>query len=427
MNYHFPLSAFSGVYEDLTNPHNDLLGFFAQVDRMAVEAICAPYYSGRGPDGYGVARYLALLLRVKQNIVSDRRLVHELSTNELYRRAIGLGGDPGAVPGRSALSAFRSRLGVEGLLSLHAHFVGRAHGIGLTEPALPALPRNRRRGIIAIVDGTFLRAYAHQHPKIDLDGNKRFSDPSVAYGRRHPIYRYAVGHKAHTLMAAGGLPLVSVVAPANELDQAHLLPLLEKFRQLYPELPVAYVLLDKGYDAEVLYRGVYEDYGMIPVTARKDNIAYPKGFSKRGLPLCPYGIELARRGTDYSRRRTKFCCEHRCWSDGARADPGWEGCEHLNRSGPGCTFYTRFEWSYRKFGPVTPDMALFSHLYKMRTEIERSFGLKKAKRYRMEDHITVMGLDAVAMHVILHDTAIVIDCLQRAAELRQEDEVTPTL
>lgn len=72
-------------------------------------------------------------------------------------------------------------------------------------------------------------------------------------------------------------------------------------------------------------------------------------------------------------------------------------------------------------------MALFSHLYKMRTEIERSFGLKKAKRYRMEDHITVMGLDAVAMHVILHDTAIVIDCLQRAAELRQEDEVTLTL
>lgn len=41
-------------------------------------------------------------------------------------------------------------------------------------------------------------------------------------------------------MAAGGLPLVSVVAPANELDQAHLLPLLEKFRQLAamnPRLP----------------------------------------------------------------------------------------------------------------------------------------------------------------------------------------------
>jgi hypothetical protein len=29
------------------------------------------------------------------------------------------------------------------------------------------------------------------------------------------------------------------------------------------------------------------------------------------------------------------------------------------------------------------------------------FGLKKANRYRMEDNITVMGLDAVAIQVIL--------------------------
>ena len=426
MEYQLPLSVFTGVYEDLTNPANDLVGFFAQVDRPAVEALCAQSYSGLGPDGYGASRYLALLLRVKQNIVSDRRLVADLATNELYRRVIGLGGDPGLVPGRSALSAFRGRLGVEGFLALHRHFVMRAHEAGLTTPHFPALPKNRRPGIIAVVDGTFLRAYCHQHPNtVGADGKKTFSDPSVTYGRRHPIYRYPVGHKAHTLMAAGGLPLVSIVAPANELDQSHLMALLERFRQLYPELGVSYLLLDKGYDVESLYEGVYEDYAMIPVTARKENIAYPDGYSSTGRPLCGFGIELARRGTDYDRRRTKFACEHRCRAQGALPEEGFESCAHLERAGAGYSFYTHFEWSYRKFGPLTPDMALFTKLYKMRTEIERSFGLKKSKRYRMEDHITVMGLDAVAIHVILHDTAIVIDCLQRAAALHRPTRVTP--
>lgn len=425
MDYQFPLSLFTGVYADLTNPDNDLLGFFAQVDPAAVEAICRRSYSGLGPEGYGAARYLALLLRVKQNIVSDRRLVADLRANELYRRAIGLGADPSAVPGRSALSAFRAQVGVEGFSVLHRHFVLRAHDLGLTAPPFSGLPKNRREGIIAMVDGTFLRARAHQHAKPGPDGEPRFTDPSVAFGRRHHIYRYAVGHKAHTLMAAGGLPLVSVVAPANELDSVHLLPLLSRFRELYPDVQVAYLLLDKGYDSEALYRSVYEDHGMIPVTARKDNIAYPKEFSNRGRPLCPYGIELARRGTDYGRRRTKFCCEHRCLAEGAEPTEGWQGCPHLHTSGAGYSSYTHFRQSYRKFGPLTPDMGLFEHLYKMRTEIERSFGLKKSNRYRMEDNITVMGLEPMAIHVILHDTAIVIDCLQRAAELLRA-KVTPT-
>ena len=59
---------------------------------------------------------------------------------------------------------------------------------------------------------------------------------------------------------------------------------------------------------------------------------------------------------------------------------GFEACPHLARPGGGYTVYTHFEWGYRKFGPLTPDMALHRHLYRLRTEIERSFGLKKANR-----------------------------------------------
>jgi hypothetical protein len=426
MGHQIPLSAFTGVYTDLTNPDNALLAFFAQVDVAAINAVLAGYYSGRGPEGYGAARYLALLLRVKQNIVSDRRLVADLAANELYRRAVGLDSDPARIPKRSALSAFRAQLGPDGFWQLHRHFAVRALAAGLGEPDLPQLPRNRRAGLILIVDGTFLRAYAHQHAKTDADGTKRFTDPSVTYGRRHPIYRYPVGHKAHSLMSVGGLPLVSITAPANELDQTHLLPLLERFRSLYPDLEVAYLLLDKGYDVDALYRIVYEDYGIIPVAARTANLAYPDGFSARGRPLCPYGIELARRGTDHARRRTKFCCEHRCRDPDNTPADGWIDCEHLERSGPGYTFYTRFDWSYRKFGPLTPDMRLFDKLYRLRTDVERGFGLSKANRYRMEQSITVMGLDAVSIHVTLHDTAVVIDALQRGRPPLRPGEVTPT-
>lgn len=426
MGHQIPLSAFSGVYADLTNPDNDLLGFFAQVDVAAVNTVLADYYSGRGPDGYGAARYLALLLRVKQNIVSDRRLVADLAANELYRRAIGLDADPHSVPKRSALSAFRARLGPDGFWALHRLFALRALAAGLGEPDLPMLPRNRRRGLILIVDGTFLRAYAHQHPSVEQDGTKRFTDPSVTYGRRHPIYRYPVGHKAHSLVTAGGLPLVSITAPANELDHTHLPALLERFRALYPDLEVAYLLLDRGYDADALYRAVYEDYGIIPVASRRSNIAYPDGFSSRGRPLCPYNIELSRRGTDYARRRTKFCCEHRCRHPDTTPADGWQDCAHLTRPGAGYTFYTHFDWSYRKFGPLTPDMALFDKLYRLRTDVERGFGLTKANRYRMEQSITFMGLDAVSVHVTLHDTAVVIDALQRGRPPLRPGELTPT-
>ena len=147
MDYEIPLSIFTGVYEDLTNPRNNLLGYFAQIDRPGIERILAERYSGLGPEGYGLSRYLALLLRVKQNIVSDRRLVADLATNELYRRAIGLGSDPRRVPGRSALSSFRARLGVEGFLAAHRHTVMAAHAEGLTMPAFhsQALPETAGR------------------------------------------------------------------------------------------------------------------------------------------------------------------------------------------------------------------------------------------------------------------------------------------
>jgi hypothetical protein len=39
-----------------------------------------------------------------------------------------------------------------------------------------------------------------------------------------------------------------------------------------------------GLDVESLYPAVYEDQGMIPVTARKKNLAYPARFSTAGRP-----------------------------------------------------------------------------------------------------------------------------------------------
>lgn len=118
-------------------------------------------------------------------------------------------------------------------------------------------------------------------------------------------------------------------------------------------------------------------------------------------------------------------CEHRCLGEGAQPEEGWEGCPDLGRPGAGHVFYTHFGWGYRKFGPLTPDMGLFDKLYRLRTDVERAFALTKANRYLMEDNITAMGIDAVAIHVILHDTAVAIDALRRGAPPLRPGRVTP--
>lgn len=64
--------------------------------------------------------------------------------------------------------------------------------------------------------------------------------------------------KAHSLRTINGIPIVTIVTPASESDQNVIMPLLEETQKRYPMLSFAYIILDRGYDAEELHHDIYE-------------------------------------------------------------------------------------------------------------------------------------------------------------------------
>lgn len=54
------------------------------------------------------------------------------------------------------------------------------------------------------------------------------------------------------------MPLVALISPANESDQAFSIALIEELIARYPSLPFSYIILDRGYDAEEIHHDIYE-------------------------------------------------------------------------------------------------------------------------------------------------------------------------
>jgi len=179
--------------------------------------------------------------------------------------------------------------------------VTKAHSLGLLTPEIRDLPKNRKPGIILVADSTFLITSGSTKGKKDEAGNWRFPDESVAFfGKGHHGHKYPVGHKAHTLITISGVPLVTIITPASESDQNIIIPLIEALIARYPALEFAYVILDRGYDAEEIHHDIYEFFGIIPIIIRK-KMVYPKGFSPEGYPLCLWGLPMKPKGIDYER------------------------------------------------------------------------------------------------------------------------------
>lgn len=260
-----------------------------------------------------------------------------------------------------------------------------------------------------IADSTFLLTTSSTKGLKTEDGTWLFNDDSVAFGRKHHKHKYPVGHRAHSLITISGIPLVSIVDSANKHDRDFIVPLLEALFERYPSFKFAYIILDKGYDAEDIHSIIYEDFGIIPVIIRTKMVYPKKGFTEDGLPKCPFGLSMRRKGVDYRHKRTKYACYKKCLSD--KQKPLFS-CEYLKAESPfGYMTYTYFEDSYRKFGPVLPTSIIYKRLKPYRTGIERNYALVKENRYRMETHNTYTGLDNVQIHVIEHDIVLTQDII----------------
>jgi hypothetical protein len=408
VNYQLSFKPFSSAYEDLSDPNNDFVNYFLSIKHQHIQPVVDKVYAGSGPEGYGISLILSRILKVKEVIFSDRVLASKLANNATYRAVCLM--ESGKTPAHNTYSTLRSRVGTDGFKQIHRNFVLEAGALGLLDPELPSLPKNRKKGIILVGDSTFIIACCSTKGIKQENGLWLFTDPTVAFGRPHHKYRYPVGHKAHTLMSLTGIPLVSIITSAEIQDQTVIIELLDKLFAMYPEFTFAYIILDRGYDTDEIHRAIYECYQVIPIIIRK-KMVYPKQFTKSGLPICPFGYALKKKSIDYQRKRTKFSCDKVCMNN-PKAQSDFFDCEILHsKNRYGLIKYTHFKDSYRKFGPALPTSVIYKHLKSYRTAIEREYGLVKENRYKMEYTNTYNGVDNVLIHVIEHDITLTQDII----------------
>ena len=389
-----------------TSQELEFLKYFRRINKRSINSILSQYRS-TGPVGYANSLVMARILKVKERISSDRELSEKLAKIKIYRDAIGINHDE--IPAHNTFNTLRQRLGPEGFVEIHRHFFLQAYKLGLLTPPISNLPKMVRDKIILVGDSTFLKAVASTKGEKDDDGNWIFTDDSIAFGKPHHKHKYPVGHRAHTLISVSGIPIVSRLAPANESDQAHIMPLLHTAFERYPKLPFVCVILDAGYDSEESHRDIYTEFNILPVIIRKPSIKWGPNLGNTGTPLCPFAYPTRRKGIEYNRGRTKFACYRVCIKDPQRMLFRCEYQDSENRFG--WITHTHFKNDYRRQGPAVPGSRPYEQLKKLRTGIERYYGLTKENRYHMEVNNTYMGHDNVLIHVIEHDIVATLDIL----------------
>jgi len=201
--------------------------------------------------------------------------------------------------------------------------------------------------------------------------------------------------------------MATIVTPASVSDQRAILPLLDELKDRHPDLSFSYLILDKGYDTEEIHQDVYEHFDIIPIIIRK-KMVYPKGFTKDGFPLCPWGIPMKPKGIEYDRRRTKYACFKAC----KKSEQMFLPCDYMKEQYRfGYIDHTYFTKGYRKYGPALPHSLIYQKLKPLRTGIERTFGLVKENRYRMEQTNFYKGIDNVTIHAVEHDIVLTQDII----------------
>ena len=403
VNFQVPLPGLARDFDDLTAEEKDFLAYFSTIDTRCITPV-VNYYAGTGPKGYGTSLVLARIIKVKERILSDRQLSKVLRQNDLYRFVT-----QDIQPSHNTFNTLRKRLGIRGFVQIHNCFVNKAHSLGLLDLDVKQLPKNRKKGIILVADSTFLITSGSTKGQKDEQGLWHFTDDSVAFsGKGHHKHKYAVGHKAHSLRTISGVPLIILLSPANMSDQDFILVLIEELVARYPNLKFAYIIMDRGYDTEEIHHDIYEFFGIIPVIIRK-KMVYPKGFTQGGYPLCPGGFAMKSRGIEYKQQRTKYACFKRCQKSKQTV---LFSCDYINAKYKfGYTCRTYFADGYRKYGPAVPHSLIYRKLKPFRTGIERTFGLVKENRYRMEISNYYKGIDNVTIHAIEHDIALTQDII----------------
>lgn len=254
-------------------------------------------------------------------------------------------------------------------------------------------------------DGSPLRTGANKKGKRTCDCPKRshcdcpriYQDPDANFGWDHYREVYFYGHHMYEIVCASeghDLPLALYLDKGSTTDFTASLHTLERFRkqlrdQESQRVKIASISLDAGHDGEPIY-DYLQGHNITPIIPlSKDAPAtHPKrsdlSLSKRGVPLCPSGCEMAFHGLASSGEQVFVCpvkAKKRFACPNAPSDYPWYRCRPIDKLAPTVCIQTK---DYpRLFPPLPRNHAQFKKLYAKRSGCERSFSMKK-ERFLLE-------------------------------------------
>jgi hypothetical protein len=177
---------------------------------------------------------------------------------------------------RSVLSRFTRKVGADKLERI------------IEEKVVALLKRSKATNVDAVFDASFVKAWSTRHPK---DSQTGFSDGEARVGRAGRTF--GLGHKLHlSIDSESRLPLVSVVAPANENEKKHTSAILEKTRQILSRAgaKLKRIIADSQYSDDKIRKTV-EAVIPYPVNQKRD----VKGLLRVDKKFRTYGPEDLKR------------------------------------------------------------------------------------------------------------------------------------
>ncbi len=245
-------------------------------------------------------------------------------------------------------------------------------------------------GSTVAIDGSDLPAYANGQRYLRRGGpeRKKFSDPDASWGHRSSISTRSgggyYGYKIHCAVdTATGLPVAWQVRTAKDSEQAEVPGLLDEIGRRGFKVGIA--VLDKGYDAEVVYSEIENRHArpIIPLTRTK---RVKEGAHKP--PSCDHG-EWGFAGSDAKRGASKW----RCPTGECDHKSKWIKASRLHLLVPRST-----EW--------------FREFYCQRGAVEREFGVLKHQWGLLPSR--VRRIERVRLHVDLTVLATLASAAVRA-------------
>ena len=176
-----------------------------------------------------------------KGVRSLREITRLLSVDDRLRKICLLKKGEKGYP-RSVLSRFTRKVGADKLERI------------IEDKVITLLKRSKASDVDAVLDASFVKAWSTRHPKNSQTG---FSDREARVGRAGRTF--GLGYKLHlSIDSESRLPLVSVVAPANENEKRHTPTMLEKTRQILSNVgaKLKRVIADSQYSDEKIRKTV---------------------------------------------------------------------------------------------------------------------------------------------------------------------------